>query len=98
MVSCFTLAGNCLILYSISNVCLYDCVYRYVAEKLELSVFDPMYRAFANVFENFRISDASLRNKADVEDVKPEPEELAKALSKVPKVDLDDDLDEVMID
>jgi len=70
--------------------------FRYVAEKLELSVFDPMYKAFATVFENFRISDAALRNKSDAEDVKPRPEELQK-LSKVPKIDLEEDLDDVRL-
>jgi len=55
-----------------------------------------MYRAFANVFENFRISDSALRNRSEADDVKPRAEELTKALSKVPKIDLDDE-DEVSI-
>lgn len=67
---------------------------RYVPEKLELSVFDPMYKAFANVFENFRISDSVFKIKTEGEDVKPRPEEL-KGFSKIPKIDLDDDLEEV---
>ena len=57
-------------------------------EKLELSVFDPMYRAFANVFENFRISEVKKKDAGD--DKKPE-ETPATALKKVPKIDLDED-------
>jgi len=64
----------------------------YVPEKLELSVFDPMYKAFANVFENFRISDLGARSKFSAEDdSKPKPEDLVKALSKVPKIEDDED-------
>lgn len=59
--------------------------FRYVAERLELSVFDPMYRAFANVFENFRISD--FRKLPDGE--KSEDPNLN--LKKVPKIDLEED-------
>ncbi len=69
------------------------CFFRYVPEKLELSVFDPMYRAFANVFENFRIADASLKSKVE-DDTDSKLEDMS-ALKKVPKIDLDDDLDEV---
>ncbi|ODN06642.1 Splicing factor 3B subunit 2 [Orchesella cincta] len=63
----------------------------YVAEKLELSVFDPMYRAFANVFENFRINDASLKVKTEEDEEKTED---LSTLKKVPKIDLDDEPDE----
>jgi hypothetical protein len=51
--------------------------FRYVPEKIELSVFDPMYRAFANVFENFRISDPTKELKVN-----------PLLLKKVPKIDL----------
>jgi hypothetical protein len=63
---------------------------RYVAEKLELSVFDPMYRAFANVFENFRISDLSSRKNQE-EESKIKLEDASLNLKKVPKIDMDDD-------
>lgn len=66
-----------------------------MAEKLELSVFDPMYRAFANVFENFRISDSALKVKTESGEVKPTTEESVKAFSKVPKIDLDDEIEDV---
>lgn len=53
-----------------------------------------MYRAFATVFENFRISDISLRNGLD-DDIKVKLEDGSLNLTKVPKIDLDDELDEV---
>lgn len=69
--------------------------YRYVPEKLELSVFDPMYRAFAHVFENFRINDA-LKGKSNDDDDGNKVEDIS-SLKKVPKIDLDDEPDEVSI-
>jgi len=70
-----------------------NCIlkFRYVAEKLELSVFDPMYRAFANVFENFRISDLSSRKNLEEELKLKQEADAAVNLKKVPKIDLDDD-------
>lgn len=55
-------------------------------------MFDPMYRAFANVFENFRIKDTSGSKVND--EVKKED---VMSLKKVPKIDLDDELDEVIL-
>ena len=74
------------------NFCITDIFTRYVPEKLELSVFDPMYKLFANVFENFRITDAG-KIKTENE-TKPGSEEGAKMFSKIPKIDLDDEVDE----
>ena len=67
-------------------------VIRYVPEEIEMNIYDPMYRQFAKVFENFRIGDK----------IKEEPQDDGKdtngpnlALKKVPKLDLEEDLDEV---
>lgn len=54
-----------------------------------------MYRAFANVFENFRITDASLKGKTNEDEDSKVADTLA--LKKVPKIDLDDDLDDVRL-
>jgi len=55
-----------------------------------------LYRAFANVFENFKITDAEKGEQAR-EDVKPSLDEI-NALKKVPKLDLEEDLeDEVSV-
>ena len=61
-------------------------------EKLELSVFDPMYRAFANVFENFRITDSK---KAQEEAARAKEAEMMN-LKKVPKIDLEEEETEVV--
>lgn len=54
-----------------------------------------MYRAFAHVFENFRINDASLKGKANEGDEESKVEDTT-TLKKVPKIDLDDEPDEVI--
>ncbi len=82
------------LIHFIIKCVIYYYFYRYVAERLELSVFDPMYRAFANVFENFRISDF---RKPD--DLKTEDPNIN--LKKVPKLDIeedDTDVREIVVD